>query len=333
MATLSLFAALGAGCSSSPTANEGTADGSATTGSAANEGPNDAGGSAKSVCAAYIARTAEVSPESVGPLVHLYGDASPCWSGSAADAEACGKACASAVASMQHRPEPKGPDPLGCRNVLAPRDITRPLALAVRYKDVRGQVPEGVSTLLCDGTDPSCRAPLAVSADNATGAVTATIYYGFDGFFDLRSPAPFVPTYRVASQPLQSSVTYEQPLWRAAELDAWADAALGGRNVYDSATHGIVFLSVRDCNQTLLSGIAVTTTAVDPLVRFVVLAPNGQGTPGAVTGEAGALAIVNVPPGLHTFTAEFAGTKKRLGSTRILVRAGAVTALDLLPSL
>lgn len=326
-----LLVAVGAGCSASPTANEPTADAGAPKDSAADEGPNGARGSAKSVCAAYLARMAEVSPESVGPLVHLYGDASPCWSGSAADADACGKACASAAASIPQRPEPRGPDPFGCGNVVASPDPSRPLALALRYKDVRGQVPEAVSTLLCNRVDPRCSAPLEASTDKAAGVVTAKVDYGFDGYFDVSS-APFVPTHRVTSQPLQSSVTFEQTLWRAAELADWADAAVGGRNVFDSAAHGVVFLSVRDCNQRPLSGIAVTTTALDPLMRAVVLAPSGQGTPGAVTGEAGALAIVNVPPGLHTFTAEFAVTKKRLGSTRVLVRAGAVTSVDLLPS-
>lgn len=48
----------------------------------------------KQTCEALIACVADVAPSQAGPLVTLYGDASNCWKGGAADAEACGKACA-----------------------------------------------------------------------------------------------------------------------------------------------------------------------------------------------------------------------------------------------
>lgn len=48
----------------------------------------------KQTCEALIACVADVSPSQAGPLVTLYGDASNCWKGGTADAEACGKACA-----------------------------------------------------------------------------------------------------------------------------------------------------------------------------------------------------------------------------------------------
>lgn len=47
----------------------------------------------KGFCEALIACVADVEPTAAGGLVTLYGDASNCWKGSAADAEACGKAC------------------------------------------------------------------------------------------------------------------------------------------------------------------------------------------------------------------------------------------------
>ncbi len=47
----------------------------------------------KGYCEALIACVADIDATSAGPLVTLYGDASNCWKGSAADAEACGKAC------------------------------------------------------------------------------------------------------------------------------------------------------------------------------------------------------------------------------------------------
>jgi len=48
----------------------------------------------KQTCEALISCVADVAPSQAGPLVTLYGDASNCWKGGSADAEACGKACA-----------------------------------------------------------------------------------------------------------------------------------------------------------------------------------------------------------------------------------------------
>ena len=42
--------------------------------------------------------------------------------------------------------------------------------------------------------------------------------------------------------------------------------------------------------------------------------------------------FINVPGGFHTFTAEWADTKKRIGSTRVFVRNGAATTVAVLPS-
>lgn len=62
----------------------------------------DAGANAttpKAVCAALIACMADVAPESVGGLVSLYGEASNCWKGTEAEAEACKKACTKTLES------------------------------------------------------------------------------------------------------------------------------------------------------------------------------------------------------------------------------------------
>lgn len=87
-----------AGCSSSESsggADAGvgadTADASAT--SDATTGTPTIPTTPKAACEALIACMADVAPTSVGGLVSLYGDASNCWKGGDADADACGKAC------------------------------------------------------------------------------------------------------------------------------------------------------------------------------------------------------------------------------------------------
>jgi hypothetical protein len=93
------------GCSAaegrSETTDAGTSDASA---GVDRDGGTDAPAPAtpKAACEALIACIADIAPTSVGGLVSLYGDASNCWKGGAADADACGKACKK---SLEERPE------------------------------------------------------------------------------------------------------------------------------------------------------------------------------------------------------------------------------------
>jgi hypothetical protein len=93
------------GCSAaegrSETTDAGTSDGSTSVendGGTATAAPT----TPKAACEALIACMADIAPTSVGGLVSLYGDASNCWKGGAADADACGKACKK---SLEERPE------------------------------------------------------------------------------------------------------------------------------------------------------------------------------------------------------------------------------------
>jgi hypothetical protein len=102
---LPALAILMVGCSAaegrSETTDAGTSDASA---GVDREGGTDAPAptTPKAACEALIACMADIAPTSVGGLVSLYGDASNCWKGGAADADACGKACKK---SLEERPE------------------------------------------------------------------------------------------------------------------------------------------------------------------------------------------------------------------------------------
>lgn len=89
---------LAAGCSSAESNGTSDASASATTSDAGTTGDATTGAptvpsTPKAACEALIACMADVAPASVGGLVSLYGDASNCWKGGDADADACGKAC------------------------------------------------------------------------------------------------------------------------------------------------------------------------------------------------------------------------------------------------
>lgn len=90
--------ALAVGCSSAESIGTSDAGASATASDAGTAGDATTGAptipsTPKVACEALIACMADVAPASVGGLVSLYGDASNCWKGGDADADACGKAC------------------------------------------------------------------------------------------------------------------------------------------------------------------------------------------------------------------------------------------------
>lgn len=100
----SLFLALAACSSASPSGTSTTSDdgGAPESGAISDASDADAAKSPEGTCAALIACMADIAPEAVGGLVSLYGKASNCWKGTAAEAEACGKACAK---TLSERPE------------------------------------------------------------------------------------------------------------------------------------------------------------------------------------------------------------------------------------
>lgn len=103
--TLTVALALSA-CSSStsstPTGTEPATSSSSSDGGVAADGATGLPTTPKGVCAALIDCMADIAPEAVGGLVSLYGEASNCWKGTPAEAEACGKAC---TKTLSERPE------------------------------------------------------------------------------------------------------------------------------------------------------------------------------------------------------------------------------------
>lgn len=241
-------------------------------------------------------------------------------------------------------------DPFACATQpLASPDPSKQVEVAIRYVDFSsGEAPTGVGARLCATSDPTCANPrTTVEGDGPydagpeagkgyvtlkAGSVRSPVEFGFEGFFEVRTNV-YAPTVRFTSPPLRLPKNdLDQIILRQSEIDYLADLALGKPASYDSVGHGLVFLLANDCNRTPLGGVSFSTTATDAkMVAFYVIntTPSTTETKTDPLGRAG---FVNVPPGLHTFTATDAVTKKRLGSARILVRAGVATTVAVLPS-
>lgn len=244
-------------------------------------------------------------------------------------------------------------DPFACANLPAPSpDPSKQLAMNMRYTDFStGAPPSDTLVRLCAATDPSCdnaratldgagpgdagpEAGIGWVKTRADGTVSAKVELGFEGVFEARA-TQYPPTFRSTSPALRNPTNeFEQLLLRPSEIKFLASEALGPGKGYESVGHGLVFVFARDCNQQPIPGASFTTSAADPIMQlFYVInsAPSITDTKSDSLGRGG---FINVPPGIHTFSA-FVGdgeTKKRIGSGRVLVRAGAATTIAVSPS-
>jgi hypothetical protein len=244
-------------------------------------------------------------------------------------------------------------DPFACANLPAPSpDPSKQLDMTLRYTDFStGAPPQNTLVRLCANTDPTCanaRATLVgdgpgdAGPEGGTGwiktkvdgTVASKVELGFEGFFEAKAPQ-YPPTFRSTSPALRNPKNeFEQLLLRPAEIKFLADEMLKKPGSYQSGTHGLVFVFARDCNQQPIAGATFTTSAVDPIMQlFYVInsAPSITDTKSDSLGRGG---FLNAPPGIHTFSA-FMGEgdkKKRIGSARMLVRAGANTTIAVAPS-
>ncbi|MBS2019187.1 MAG: hypothetical protein JST00_40340 [Deltaproteobacteria bacterium] len=240
-----------------------------------------------------------------------------------------------------------------CANLPPPNpDPSKQVEISMRYVDYStGKPPQLTIARLCAATDPNCgnaRESLtgASPADagpeggtgwvvpNAEGVVTAKVEYGFEGFFEAKSSL-YPPTFKATSPPLRNPKTeMDQLLLRPGEINFLADQLLNKANAYDSVGHGLVFLFARDCNNQPLAGVSFTTTATDPLLQLFYVINTAPSITDTKTDALGRAGYLNMPPGIHTFTG-FIGdgaNKRKYGSGRVFVRAGASTTLTITPS-
>jgi hypothetical protein len=243
-------------------------------------------------------------------------------------------------------------DPFAC-GTLPPQseDFTKSVAVTMHYIDTSGPATL-IDARLCAAKDPLCTNARPLRATDAgrdasgsgldggagerwvapgnDGVLLATVEKGFEGFFEVRTKE-YAPALRFTSPPLRNSTNnFEQTLLRPFEISTLA--SLVGRN-YDASTRGLVFVFARDCNQQPLANMRFTTSTEDPTqFGFYIVNSTPSITDGKTDGT-GRGGFANMKEGLHTFTAEFADTGKRLGSARALVRVGTNTTISILPSL
>lgn len=241
-----------------------------------------------------------------------------------------------------------------CASLPSPSpDPSRQLDMTMRYTDFSTGAPPVANTLvrLCAATDSNClnarntvvgKGPGDAGPEggsgwivpNTDGTVTAKVEFGFEGFFEARSDQ-YPPTFRSTSPALRNPKNeFEQLLLRPGEISFLADQLLGKPDSYESKNHGLVFVFARDCNQQPLPGASFTTTAEDPLLVLFYIINSSPSIKDTKTDNLGRAGYLNVPPGIHTFTGYLGegDQKKKFGTGRVLVRAGAATTIAVSPT-
>jgi len=244
------------------------------------------------------------------------------------------------------------PGPFACANDPRPKpDPSKQVEATIGYTDnSTGMAPDNTLVRLCSGSDPTCANARLLQGEGpgdagpeggtgwvqtrANGTVSAQVEYGFEGFFEARG-TQYPPSFRNVSPPLvRPTTTFDSILLRPAEIKFLTDQAVKP-NAYDPVGHGIVFLLAKDCNEQALANVSFTTSAPDDgtLYPFYII-NSSPSTTDTKTDSLGRGGYINAPPGIHTFNA-FIGEgsqKRRYGSTRAVIRAGANTTVVVEPS-
>lgn len=244
-----------------------------------------------------------------------------------------------------------GPDPFACASLPTPTpDPSKQVEMTMRYTDYStGAPPINMLARLCSSTDSNCenaRSTLEGAGPGdagpeggigwvvvpADGVLKAKVEYGFEGFFQAKAPQ-YPPTYRGTAPPLRNPKNeFEQLLLRLSEIKFLSSESTG--KTYESTTHGLVFVFARDCDQKPLASVSFTTSAVEPIMQLFYVINATPSITDTKTDSLGRGGFMNVPPGVHTFTAWLGEgeNKKRIGATRVIVRPGANTTIVVSPT-
>lgn len=242
------------------------------------------------------------------------------------------------------------PDPKwGCvGNVKwAPQSTSEKVVRRVRVIRVLGSSPlEGALSEACTRYDTAvgvdtmaasyCAAPLSSSTSDTDGYSSLPVPRGFDGYVATHPPPSFpsmVPTLAFWFPPLATNdpleIAPEDGLLVLSKGELSALVSQVSTKPVDP-TLGHVFVGAADCNNDPADGVALSiSNRADSTVPFY----DSSGLPSAnltETGADGRGGFVNVPPGAVTVEGRRNGVK--IASFTILVRAGFVTYLRLVPS-
>ena len=196
-----------------------------------------------------------------------------------------------------------------------------------RIETLFGDVPSNGVVRACSTADLNCDQP--VTADlpiGADGVVEVPLFWGFDGYLEIRAD-DILPSASYVRQPIYADSVQTVPVQVAplAALSAYA-AANGTTLREDRALLGI---EVFDCTWALAAGIDIDNDSGGVPFSFT----NGLPTIGvSVTDGRGLAGALNVPPGVVRVWGDIVATSERVGARTINARAGWLSGVSLVPT-
>lgn len=245
------------------------------------------------------------------------------------DASAPPTTDAQVEAAVDTKPDTGGP--FGCKDTPKPQgDPTKPVTLVQPiYNVVSGAPLVGLTSRLCSRVDPNCSSPAATLTTDGQGALTAKVFYGFEGFFELKG-TEVMDSLIMSNPPLfGDSRRPPVPLPTRAVVDFYAQQVTGTSL---DTTLGALLVRTTDCDITPLRGTTATVGSATSKTKLFFVYNNTPRTDVNSTNEEGALGFFNVPVGPALVTVTDQATGARIGQTSVVIRANFLSLVYLTPS-
>ncbi len=221
--------------------------------------------------------------------------------------------------------------PFGCKDTPRPQgDPSKPVTLVQPVYNVVSSAPVvGATARLCSRLDPNCSSPSSTLTTDDQGALTARVFFGFEGFFELKG-TEVMDSLIMSNPPLfGDSRRPPAPIPTRAVVDFYAQQVTGAAL---DTTLGVMLIRTSDCDIAPLRGMTATIGSATAKTKLFFVYNNTPRADVTSTNEEGALGFFNVPVGPALVTVTDQATGARLGQTSVVVRANFLSLVYLTPS-
>lgn len=222
--------------------------------------------------------------------------------------------------------------PFGCADLPKPvGDPTKSATLVQPiYNVVTGTLLTNVTTKLCSRVDPNCASPVQTVVSDDKGVLTAKVFQGFEGFFELKN-TEIADSLIMSNPSIYGDATRPPvPLPTKGAVEFYAQQVTGSGL---DTTVGAMLVRTSNCQLEPLRGLTATLASTTAKTKLFFVYNNTPRSDVDQTNEEGALGFFNVPVGTALLTMTEKATGKKLGQTSVVIRAGYVSLLYLTPSL
>ncbi|MBS2026507.1 MAG: carboxypeptidase regulatory-like domain-containing protein [Deltaproteobacteria bacterium] len=214
---------------------------------------------------------------------------------------------------------------------VAPVPTSSSTPFTAVYADPRTGPQAGLQVKLCHVADTTCANPDDTGTTDSTGTVTLTAPLAgaaYVGYLDAVDPSGNTPELLVYPRPFVSDPNL------AVEAVGFGDfntlAALIGTQ--DFATHGALDGRITDCSGARVVGATASLSPTDANTHLYYVYGVLPSTSQPDTDASGQYLAINVPPGTSVQATAFLADGGVTAVNTVMVKAGAVTAVDAAPN-